>query len=262
MDTPTHLHTPMDPCQIEAIERATLAAVGAATVQELPGWLLGLDAGTVGRAHSAVPLQHAEPDETLLPVIEARYAAHGLSPVFRLPLVATFAPARAALSHRGYARVQPTQVQVGSASAMAVRFKGDGADVAAAPDDAWASVFLGEGFDPVDGANRVRLLSQAKGAVFASVRVNGRVVAAGAGTFSHGWASIHGMRTAPSHRGHGLAGSILGALAREAQARQIEPVFLQVEAMNLAALALYRRAGFATAWTYEYWRRAVPPHRA
>jgi N-acetylglutamate synthase len=114
----------------------------------------------------------------------------------------------------------------------------------------------------VDGANRVRLLSRAKEAVFANVRVNGRVVAAGAGSFSHGWASIHGMRTALSHRGQGLAGGILGALAREAQARQIEPVFLQVDAANIPALALYRRAGFATVWTYEYWRRAAPPRSA
>ena len=250
----------MDPYQTEAIERATLAAVGAATVQELPGWLLGLEPGTVGRAHSAVPLQHAAPDEALLPIIEARYAAHGLSPVFRLPLVATFEAARAALMHRGYASVQPTLVQVGSAGAMAAQFSGPGATLAATPGKDWASVFLGEGFDPVDGANRVRLLSRATGAVFASVRLDGRVVAAGVGCFSHGWASIHGMRTALSHRGQGLAGSILGVLAREAQARQIEPVFLQVDAANSPALALYSQAGFVTAWTYEYWRKVLPPH--
>ena len=244
--------------QIEAIERATLAAVAPATVEELRGWLLGLDPGTVGRAHSAVPLRHAEPDGEVLAAIELRYAAHGLSPVFRLPLATGFEPLRAALARRAYAPVQPTQVQVGTARAMAQQFSRAGADLAAAPDEAWASVFLGEGFDPVDGANRVRLLSRAKEAVFASVRVNGRVVAAGVGSFSHGWASIHGMRTALGHRSQGLASSILGALAHEAQARDIQQVFLQVDAANTQAQALYRRAGFMTAWTYEYWRKVNP----
>jgi len=43
---------------IEAIERATLAAVAPERIEALSGWLLPLDPGTVGRAHSAVPLHH------------------------------------------------------------------------------------------------------------------------------------------------------------------------------------------------------------
>ncbi len=248
--------TGMHTRHIEAIERATLAAVAPAAMEELPGWLLGLDPGTVGRSHSAVPLQHSQPQEGVLTAIEARYAAHGRDPVFRLPDVAGFDGLCAALAGRGYARSQLTQVQIGSAQAMARLVQGPAADVAATPDAAWASVFLGEGFDAVDGANRVRALSQAPDAVFASVQVEGRAVAAGMACFSHGWASVHGMRTAPGHRGQGLAGRILATLARQAQARAITSVFLQVEAQNSPAQALYRRAGFGAAWTYAYWRKA------
>ncbi|MDB5932547.1 MAG: acetyltransferase family protein [Polaromonas sp.] len=246
----------MDVMNPQAIERATLAAVCPATLEEIPGWLLALDQGTVGRAHSAVPLLHGAPDIAALAAIELRYRAHGLSPVFRLPVLANFERFRAALRQRGYAPAQPTQVLVGTASAMLGQFSGAGVTLAAAPDAAWASVFLGEGFDPQDGASRVRLLGQAKDAVFASVRLEGAVVAAGVGCFSHGWASVHGMRTALAHRGQGRAGSILGALAAQAQARRIDPVFLQVDAANGPARSLYRRAGFTTAWTYEYWRLA------
>lgn len=243
--------------QIELIERATLAAVSPAVVEEIPGWLLGLDPGTVGRAHSAVPLQHAAPDESLLSDIEGRYAARGLAPVFRLPQVASFEPLCAALTRRGYVAAQPTQVQTGSASAMTHGASAADVTLAALPDEAWAAVFQGEGFDPVDAVSRVQLLSRAKDAAFASVRVNGNVVAVGVGSFSHGWASVHGMRTLPSHRGQGLARSILGALAGAAQARKIEPVFLQVDAANIGAQALYRRAGLTTAWTYAYWRQPL-----
>lgn len=243
--------------QIALVERATLAAVSPAAVEELPGWLLGLDPGTVGRAHSAVPLQHAAPDESLLSAIEARYVAHGLTPVFRLPQVADFDALCAALARGGYVAAQPTQVQIGSASAMAHGASGIGVTLAPVPDEAWAAAFQGECVDPVDSASRVQLLGRAKEAVFASARVHGRVVAVGVGCFSHGWASVHGMRTAPSHRGQGLARNILGALASAAQARKIEQVFLQVDAANIGAQALYRRAGLTTAWTYAYWRKPL-----
>lgn len=57
----------MNPSEVVHIERATLAAVSPQTVEELPGWLLPLDTGTVGRAISAVPLSHDfEQDATSL----------------------------------------------------------------------------------------------------------------------------------------------------------------------------------------------------
>jgi ribosomal protein S18 acetylase RimI-like enzyme len=131
------------------------------------------------------------------------------------------------------------------------------ADVDDVPDAAWAALFLGEGFDPVDGAHRVALLSRAKGTVFASYRQNGATLAGGAGSFSHGWASVHGMRTAMSHRRGGLAKHVLASLAQTALDRGYDHVFLQVEAENASALALYQQAGFQTAWTYAYWRKRI-----
>jgi ribosomal protein S18 acetylase RimI-like enzyme len=123
------------------------------------------------------------------------------------------------------------------------------------PDQGWAAVFLGEGFDPADGASRVKILSRAAGTLFASVRQEGRTVAAGAASFAHGWASVHGMRTALAYRGHGFAGCVLATLAARAQAHGYERMFLQVTADSTPALALYRRAGFELAWTYAYWRK-------
>jgi ribosomal protein S18 acetylase RimI-like enzyme len=98
-------------------------------------------------------------------------------------------------------------------------------------------------------------LSRAPDALFASIREGDETVAAGMGGFSHGWASVHGMRTAQHCRGRGLAGRVLATLAQAAQSRGIERIFLQVEASNASALALYRRAGFETAWTYSYWKK-------
>jgi len=255
---------PLQPADIEAIERATLAAVAPQWLQELDGdgWLLPMDSGTVGRAKSAVPMRHAAPraaPDRLLERIEAGYAARGLATMLRLPDAACFDALRAVLAEHGYQGIKPTLTQIGSTHAMRAVSQGRPADVDAAPDSGWAGVFLGPGFDPVDGASRVQALTRASGNLYASVRENGRTLAAGAMSFGHGWASVHGMRTDQSSRGHGLAGRVLAGLAQAALDRGYPRVFLQVEAGNAAALALYRRAGFQPAWAYRYWQRGAPP---
>lgn len=249
------------PHDIESIERATLAAVLPQAIEQWPaeGWLLPFDSGTVCRAKAAVPLRHHDaPDTTVVDRIEARYAAHSLPPAFRLPVAPAFDAMCDALAARGYRRHKPTLTQIGDARAMAACSAAPPAEVDTAPDAGWASVFLGPGFDAVDGASRVQALSRAHGTVFASVRdgETGHTLAAGAIAFGHGWASVHGMRTEQAARGRGLAGRVLAGLAKAALERGLERVFLQVEAGNASAISLYRRAGFQPAWAYAYWQPA------
>lgn len=242
---------------IEAIERATVAAVSPDLTEELDGWLLPFAEGTVKRARSAVPLHRDAVEPATLERIEDRYASRQAVTALRLADAPCFEGLRAELERRQYKADTPTCVQVGPAQRMRqVAAPGVApADVDSAPDDAWSALFLGEGFDPVDGAHRVRMLSRAKGTLYASVREGGRTVAAGAMAFGHGWASVHGMRTEQAQRGRGLAGRVLAGLAQAALAQGFERVFLQVDAANPAALALYRRAGFETHWQYTYWTK-------
>ena len=245
----------MTPPDIALIERATVAAVAPEALEELDGWLLPFDSGTINRARAAVPLTHQACDESLLARIEARYLARGLPPAFRLATEPCFEGLRRDLLGRGYRTERPALVQVGTTQAMLEVTDQPPADTDPAPDAAWAALFLGEGFDPVDGASRVKALSRAHGTRFASVREGDGTVAAGAGAFSHGWASVHGMRTNAAFRRRGFAGRVLAGLARAAQQQGLARTFLQVEEGNAAAEALYRRAGFSTVWSYEYWRR-------
>lgn len=242
---------------IESLERATLAAVAPEAMEEIPGWLLPFDHGTVGRAKSAVPLAHTRPDPAALREIEVRYALRGLPAVLRIPVAETYRDFHEELVRRGYTSAKPTQVLTAATAVVRQVSGGPEAEIDAQPDDGWASVFLGEGFDPADGAGRVRALSRASGSLYASVREQGVTVAVGAAAFGHGWASVHGMRTARSCRGRGLAGRVLGSLAAAAMLEGHERMFLQVEAQNAAAQALYRRAGFEPAWTYAYWRKTA-----
>lgn len=240
---------------VAAIEHATLAAVPPQDLQQWDGWLLPLDPGTVGRCHSAVPLRHVAPAPGAMAEIERRYAAAGLPAVFRLPQLPAFDALCEQLRQAGYRPGKPTLVLAGRSdhvAAMPARCE-VALETAAGAD--WESVFLGEGFDPVDGASRLAILRRGRDSVFASVRRGGRTVAVGAACFSHGWCGIHGMRTLPAERRQGVASSILGALAGAARARGVAQVFLQVEQGNAPARALYERLGFGPCWGYAYWKK-------
>lgn len=252
------MHTPHLPLQdndIESLERATLDAVAPPSTQEMEGWLLPFDNSTIGRAKSAVPLRHGRVNDQDVATIEALYAERGLPAAYRVADVTGLAAVHTELARRGYQAQQPTLVQVGSVQAMRALCHDLPARVSASPEPAWSSVYLAEGFDPVDGAHRVRALSRSPHIVYACVEEDGQSVAAGTAAFSHGWCSIHGMRTLPAQRGRGLAARVLAGLADAATDRALERVFLQVEEGNAPALALYGRAGFTTAWRYHYWRQ-------
>lgn len=240
---------------IADLERATLDAVAPPKVLAIDGWLLPFDNSTIGRAKSAVPLRHANLDATQVADIEALYAERGLPAAFRVADVPGLANIHTELQRSGYRAEQPTLVQVGTVQQMRQICRADPAKVSTTPTPAWSAVYLAEGFDPVDGAHRIQALSRGRHVVYASVLEAGQPVAAGTASLSQGWASIHGMRTVPAQRGRGLAARILGGLADTAIQRGLERVFLQVEEGNTAALALYARAGFTTAWRYHYWRR-------
>lgn len=251
----------LDDADIESIERATVTAVAPAAVVEWNGWLLPFDHGTINRAKAAVPLRHAmvpfqaQDMIDVIDTLETRYAEQNLPCTLRIADVPTFTLLIDHLQRRGYVGARTTLVQTASARRVRQVSSGVPAEVDHQPDDGWAALFLGEGSDPVDGAARARALSRAPDSRFASVREEGRTLACGTVALSHGWAGVHGMRTNAAHRGQGLAGRVLAGIAQAALDAGLEQVFLQVEAHNPAAHALYRRAGFETAWRYRYWQR-------
>jgi N-acetylglutamate synthase len=234
------------------MERATVAAVAPPEVLEIGGWLVPLDDTTVGRAKSAVPLSHS-PGCEALPEILAAFSDRGLPASLRIADRPELEPVRGYLTDQGFHAYKPTLVKVGDVARLAAFADGD-VDILPTPDEGFASVFLGEGFDPADGVQRVRVLKRSPDAAFAAVREGGRTVAVGAASFGHGWGGIHGMRTAVDQRGRGHAGRILAALGREMQARGVARVQLQVEEPN-PARSLYRKAGLERVWRYQYWVR-------
>ena len=242
------------PADVASIERATLDAVCPAEVHEIPGWLLPYDPLPIGRAQSAVPLAHTPLSVPALQEIEAHYQQRQRPTVFRLPEGLITTNIRDALHAMGYFAHHGVLVQVTDVAGLLRMAPADAATLSATPRAPWASVYTADGFDPVDGANRVQLLSRSRHVVYAHASEGGQALAVGTGSISQGWLSIHGMRTVSSARGRGLASRILAGLAAHAAAQGVRRVFLQVEDDNPVAQGLYRKAGFETAWRYHYWR--------
>jgi ribosomal protein S18 acetylase RimI-like enzyme len=249
------------------IELATFDAVPPLALEQVGPWWVGLDPGTVSRAHSAVPVSIGPELIASVASVIARYRAAGLQPCLRLPDRPALEGLRQHLQSLGYRASPATWVQRASCSVVLERLKRlDPQDTDPRPlaqcelrieafaDDAWCALFLGEGFDPVDGASRTAILRRARHARYASIREGDQVVAVGMGSFSQGWASIHGMRVHPAWRSRGLGRSLIGALLHCAQEQALQRVFLQVEVSNVRAHDLYGRIGFDNLWTYRYWR--------
>jgi GNAT superfamily N-acetyltransferase len=241
----------LEPAEIAALERDTVAAVAPPETLEIAGWLVPLDDGTIGRAKSAVPLRHDIGPEAI-GEIAAAYLDRGLKPAFRIADLPALAPVTAELARRGFAPDQPTIFKTGSAADMA-RLSDGAAMLLSEPSEGWAAVFLGEGFDAADGAHRIAALTRSPDAVYAAAGEGAEIQAVGVMSFGAVWAGVHGMRTAPAHRGKGLASRVLATLGDAALARNVDQVFLQVEEPN-PARRIYRRAGFTPVWRYHYWR--------
>jgi N-acetylglutamate synthase len=241
---------------------------------ELGGWLLRAAGGFTGRANSVLPL--GDPGRPLPDAVRAAegwYAERGLRPMFSLFGPEGFAVTDdvlgALLSARGYTDVNRSVVMT---AAVASLVSATGRVPSEAVDEGRAVVSVREGRVPwpqwwaaSDERRRgSRELAQAVMAgspdqVLLAAEVDGRTVATVRVAFAHAWAGVFGLHVRPGSRRLGVATTLMGAAAAQAQARGNASMYLQVERANAGAVALYRRLGCATHHEYVYLAAPQPP---
>src|SRR5215469_12948796 len=190
--------------------------------------------------------------------VERWYRARGLPPMIAVPM--PLASNRAAhalddhLAERGWATRRPALVMVadteGSAGLEdlppATELRMD-----AEPDDAWLGMYHYRGRELPGSAPGV--LMSAPWQAFVSIRDRrGEPVAIARLSAGGGWAGITAVEVASAHRRRGLGAAITREACAQAASQGIRQVFLQVEAANTAARALYERAGFRYSHRYHY----------
>ncbi|MEM7172358.1 MAG: GNAT family N-acetyltransferase [Pseudomonadota bacterium] len=247
-----------------------LAAEGVwppARLVRLGGWRCRLDRGVTRRANSVLALEAPASElGSAIDQVEKLYRELGLRPCFQITPACRPGDLPAVLVARGY-RTEGSSWVMGAVgdrvaseakSATTLGTPGDDLPVALAPraDDAWMDCYQA-GIDPATRQVRRSILSRIEEpAAFAQVGAEDEIQAVGVAACARGTVWINCMQTAPTFRRRGAARRILGALARWALDQKPAPhhnrLYLQVEADNGPARALYEGLGFQTLYAYHY----------
>ncbi|MBL8537770.1 MAG: GNAT family N-acetyltransferase [Hyphomonadaceae bacterium] len=238
------------------IERATITAWPAAITERHNGWFYLASGGVTGRVNAVWPLEWTGGAalDAAIAHAEGWYAARGLPPRFKLTDNAC-APAELgeALGQRGYAPVAATYVMTRPLPPLPAE---PAVALSATMPSAFDDVLRRTAKDAAEYDERRAIALRAPPpACFGCVERNGAVLAIGMTAGTAELAGLFLMRTAPEARRQGMARRIVRALLADAAARGARHAFLQVEADNAPAIALYESEGFSVLTTYRFWRK-------
>lgn len=247
---------------IDTVDLERLMADGLRAVEEewLGDWMLRASSGFTSRGNSVLPLGDPGSEiETAVAHVEAWYATRDLPSQFHLDLPssghAANGPLGTVLVDRGYHVVTPTDVMTGATSDVGPLRDGvTRVDVAAALEPAWLDAYRKQR-ETVPGVTE-QLLTGSSGQLFLSISNRSGAITALARLSIHtGWAGMHALWVERELRGRGLGRTLVHAAGLLARQRRLPSMYLQVEAGNDEAIALYESEGFRRHHTYAYLRR-------
>ncbi|WP_456844363.1 GNAT family N-acetyltransferase [Cellulomonas sp. P5_C6] len=234
-----------------------------ARVVDVDGWRVGLSGGLTRRANSVLPLGSPPDLGAALDRVEALYAEAGQPSIVRVCRAAT--PALDdLLESRGYATVARTDVLVReideSGRPPARRPDGVRMSVADTPDEPWLRAWsasksrLGDPDDGDDAAavRLARTVLVGSPAIYLTATDPTGPVGVIRAAFAEDWVALSCLVVHPVARRRGLGMALTLRALDEGAQRGARRAFLQVEADNTAAAALYTGLGFQPAERYVY----------
>jgi GNAT superfamily N-acetyltransferase len=233
------------------LQRLSALSWQSLETERLGGWRLRAGGGFTGRANSVLPLgDPGLPLPAALDKVERWYGDRGLLPRFQLPLPDA-AGLSAALGERGWQVTDSAEVMVGSLA--------EGPDprpdlppvvVTDTPSPGWLAAYHYRGGTlPASG---LAVLTNHRDPGFASVSLDGEVVAIARGAVDEGWLGVTAVEVSPGHRRRGLARHVMAGLFTWGQQRGARFGYLQVAVGNQAGRSLYAALGFAVHHGYDY----------
>ncbi len=239
------------------VELQRIAGRGWPAVEQEPlgEWTLRAAAGFTRRANSVQTLgDPGMPLPQALTAVRSWYAQRGLPAYVEVVTPGSPDALRSELDRLG-AGYAPTLVRTAPLAGLARAGAGhDRVRLARTADAAWLSVYRRVGGDPAVEEAARRVLHGGPSVWFASVPgapgqpplAIGRCVVEGP------WACFGAIEVQPYARRAGLGTAVMAVLASRAAEEGASGGYLQVEAENAGAIALYDGLGFTTSHTYHY----------
>ena len=239
------------PASAERIEQAALNAWPALHQVLHDGALLRFCGGFTKRANSVSIIGPGQrPVAARIAFCEALYQQQGLATVFRLTSACPQPDLDDALASRGYALLDPTDVLIADACALAAR-----PQPLALSRDAWLTHYSRLSGSPAH-AQRLHSLLLAGirlPCLFGVAEVAGEVVACGLAVHEADLVGLFDIVTDAAHRGQGHGERLTAGLVAWGAACGAQTAYLQVLEANAPAQRLYFRLGFRP--KYRYWYR-------
>ncbi|MEU1289004.1 GNAT family N-acetyltransferase [Kitasatospora sp. NPDC005856] len=236
----------------------------AAEQEPLGEWTLRASAGFTRRANSVQALgDPGLPLPEALAAVRAWYAARGLPAYVEVISPGSPAALVAELDRLG-AGYAPTLVRTAPLAGLSRAGAGTTGvpptggrgrvRLARTADDGWLSVYRRVGDDPAVEEAARQVLHGGPSVWFATVpgAPGQPPLAIGRCVIEGDWACFGAIEVQPYARRAGLATAVMAVLASRAAEEGASGGYLQVEAENAGAIALYDGLGFTTSHTYHY----------
>jgi ribosomal protein S18 acetylase RimI-like enzyme len=245
-----------DEILLRRIEDAGLNASAPPQQRWLDGWLVRVSPGKAKRARCVNAVAAGvRPAEDKLRECEAIFREAGLPFFVRITPFSAPPCLDDTLAARGFARIDDTRVMVRASldGLTAMDLPDSITETVAAPDTYAQAVgqLRGSPADQIE-AHAQRLALSPVPYVGILWQREGQVVACGQFAREATLVGLYDVITSPASRGAGLARQLCSRLLARARGEGAQAAYLQVEATNEPARAVYRRLGFADGYGYHY----------
>lgn len=240
----------------EELARVCARAWRPVESERLGEWEVQAASGFTRRANSVLPLgDPGLPLDGALDVVRRWYGDRGLPAYIQTATGAegTQESLCAELERRGWVREVTAELWIGALAPVAdlAEAEAGGVVLAREADEAWLARYQRKGIGEV----ALKVLADGPSVWFASVPGEGAAPAAiGRCVVDGRWAGFAAVEVDPRQRRRGLATVVMAALARRALEEGASAAWLQVEADNAGARALYAGMGFGAHHAYHHYR--------